>query len=472
MKKTHLVFMSAAIFLLFVKFDSTFFLPTIMQGYCFDKLVYNEDLLWNLRDIAVGELRDRCASKHGLGITVAIVDSGVDLEHPDLVSNIVSGISFVAGSNDVNDGYGHGTHLAGIIAASANNAGIVGVAPEAKLMPVKVIDDSGGGSAADVAKGIKWAADQQADIINLSIGSPVSSRVVQEAVTYAHNTGALLIAAAGNCGGADYQMKGCSQQHQLDYPGVYARVIAVSATNHARTISDFSSHGAHIELAAPGEEIYSTYIEKAYETLSGTSFAVAHVAGAAAILLSANADLSNEELRAILQETAVDLGESGLDEMFGYGLINTHAALNQTITSRRPNSTVPPVGFELANEWHDQYISQHTLEQITPFVPGEILVKGKTNRLSTRDLERLLSCPYGEVQKPYFTKNADLEQRIDVHVRDVHVCDARAHVEQLAGFSDVYKITVPPGREEVYLQTVLGFAGIEYAELNYMYRVR
>lgn len=256
------------------------------------------------------------SSGSGSGIKVAVVDTGVQKDHPDLVSNLLVGYDFVNGDSDANDDNGHGTHVAGITSSSFNQAGVVGVGHSAKILPVKVLNAQGYGYLSDVAKGIYYAADNGARVINLSLGSPTDSLILKDAVNYAANKGVLVVAAAGNDGGAP-----CS------YPGAYTNAVCVVATDKNNLLASFSNIGG--ELAAPGVYNYSTYIGSTYKYLSGTSMATPHVSGAAALLMSICTTCSTSEIRTLLRESAIDLGEVGKDILFGYGLIDLTTAVAQ-----------------------------------------------------------------------------------------------------------------------------------------------
>jgi len=252
---------------------------------------------------------------NGVGIKIAIVDTGVQSNHPDLQANLLSGYDFVNGDEDANDDNGHGTHVAGIASATLNQSGTVGAGYGAKILPIKVLNNQGYGYLSDVAKGIYYAADNGARIINLSLGTSTDSLTLRNAVTYAANKGVLLVAAAGNDGGAP-----CS------YPAAYSSVICVVATDNKNQLASFSNLGG--ELAAPGVSNYSTFLGSTYRYLSGTSMASPHVAGAAAVVMSACATCSTSEVRSLLRDTAVDLGEQGKDILFGYGLVDLVSAMN------------------------------------------------------------------------------------------------------------------------------------------------
>ena len=252
----------------------------------------------------------------GTGIGIAIIDTGIDPRHEDL--RVVGGYATVncfppakcAAAWD--DDHGHGTHVAGTAAALDNDRGVLGVAPEANLYAVKVLDRNGGGTWAGVAEGIIWAADQGIEVLNMSLGGGHSS-TVQRAVVYAHGEGSLLVASAGNSGGA------------VGYPAAYAEVIAVSATDKDDNIASWSSRGEEVELAAPGVSVYSTLPGNKYGTYSGTSMASPHVAGVAALVWATDSTLTNEEVRQTLQKTAEDLGLSSSHQ--GYGLVRADLAV-------------------------------------------------------------------------------------------------------------------------------------------------
>src|SRR5205823_15048136 len=200
--------------------------------------------------------------------------TGVDAQQPDLVGRVLPGYDFVDDSSDTSDRLGHGTFVAGVAAADTNNGiGIAGVAWNASILPVKVLDRSGGGTDAQIAAGITWAADNGASVINLSLGGPESSEVLRNAIEYALSKNVVVVAAAGNEASTIPQ-----------YPAAYPGVVAVSATDWAGDLTYFSSFGPWVTLAAPGFEITGTDRDGAYETDSGTSFAAPMVAAVAALV--------------------------------------------------------------------------------------------------------------------------------------------------------------------------------------------
>ncbi len=248
----------------------------------------------------------------GAGADVAVVDTGIDADHPDLQANLGTGKTYHGSS--WSDENGHGTHVAGTIAAVNNDSGVGSVASGATLHAVKALDSSGMGTYSDIAAGIEWAANQGHDVINLSLGGSKSS-TVESAVEYAYNQGSLLVGSAGGSGPCGGDCVG--------YPAAEPEVIAVGATNENDELASFSSTGSSVELVGPGANVYSTYYDDTYQTLSGTSMAAAHVSGAGAQTVAAG--YSNTGARQRLRDTAEDLGLAN-DEQ-GYGLVDVAAAL-------------------------------------------------------------------------------------------------------------------------------------------------
>jgi len=259
-------------------------------------------------------------------IKVAIVDTGIDVKHPDLIDNLKGGVSAVGYTSSYNDDNGHGTHVAGIAAAIDNEIGVIGVGPKIDLYAVKVLNRRGSGYLSDVIEGLDWAISNGMQVVNMSLGTASNVLLFQEAVQRVNAAGIVQVAAAGNSGGA------------VIYPAAYSEVIAVSATDSSDAIASWSSRGPEIDLAAPGVSIYSTYKGQTYKTLSGTSMAAPHVAGTAALVLNSaisNYDLDGDgiwdpiEVQNKLQDRATDLGTTGFDNLYGWGLVNAAAAVVQ-----------------------------------------------------------------------------------------------------------------------------------------------
>jgi major intracellular serine protease len=216
---------------------------------------------------------------YGKGVVVAVIDTGVDYYHPDLMGQVIGGKDFT-GKGDYIDRNGHGTHVAGTIAASNKGTGIVGVAPEAKILALKALDDDGSGYMSWTVDAIRYAITQQVDVINLSLGGPHTpdlQRAVREAVA----AGIIVVAAAGNEG------DGNEATEELSYPGAYTEVIQVGAVDYNGALAYFSNTNKEVDILGPGVEILSTYPGGKYARLDGTSMATPHVAGAAALIKSA-----------------------------------------------------------------------------------------------------------------------------------------------------------------------------------------
>jgi subtilisin family serine protease len=266
---------------------------------------------WGIERVAANKVWKQST---GSGVVVAVIDTGVQLDHEDLASNITTGFDFVNNKSSAYDDNGHGTHVAGIVAAQDNVKGVIGVANNTKIMPIKVLNAQGYGYLSDVAKGIYYATDNNARIINLSLGTSTHSTILRDAVRYAYGRGVLIVGAAGNNAG-----------QPCLYPAAYDEVICVVATNKDNKLASFSNIGG--ELAAPGVSNYSTYIGGRYAYLSGTSMAAPHVSGVASLIFSYCSVCTHSEVRRTLWNTAVDLGETGRDSLFGHGLVDSFNAI-------------------------------------------------------------------------------------------------------------------------------------------------
>jgi subtilisin family serine protease len=248
----------------------------------------------------------------GLGIKVAVIDTGIDLTHPDLQANIKGGASFVSFTTNDDDN-GHGSHVAGIIAALNNSIGYVGVAPNASLYAVKVLDKNGSGFLSAVAQGIDWARTNGMNIGNMSLGSPSPAATLENACNAAQAAGVLLVVAAGNNGDSD------PSTTELFYPAAYPACVAVGATDINDNLAYFSNTGSFLGVSAPGVSVPSTYKDGGYATLSGTSMASPHAAGMAALLWTGGSTAAT--VRAALFTHVRDLGPAGYDNGFGWGVV-------------------------------------------------------------------------------------------------------------------------------------------------------
>ena len=285
---------------------------------------------WNLDLIEADGAR---SVSTGAGATVAVIDSGVQADHPDLAGRIGPSYDVVQRDATPQDGDGHGTHVMGVVgAATGNGVGVESVAPGATLMAVRVLGDDGGGSIDDVARGIDWAREHGADVINLSLGSEVpllgagGGDSFDGAIRRALAAGIVVVAAAGNNG-----VPVCEQ------PAARDGLLCVGAVDKRRARSFFSSFGSGLGLVAPGgsgataagmevgEDVLSTYAGSGYRELAGTSQAAPHVAGVAALLVSRGVR-GQAAVRRLLA-TATDLGSPGVDSQYGAGLVNARAAV-------------------------------------------------------------------------------------------------------------------------------------------------
>ncbi|MGY4707891.1 S8 family serine peptidase [Candidatus Bipolaricaulota sp. J31] len=259
----------------------------------------------------------------GTGVKVAIIDTGIDYTHPDLDANYYGGYDFVNGDTDPMDDNGHGTHVAGTVAAEDNDVGVVGVAPEAHLYALKVLDADGSGYWSDLIAALDWCVQNGIQVANMSLGG-TGNEELEAACQAAYDAGVLLVAAAGNSGNP------AGQGDNISDPAAYPSVIAVAAVDQDNTRASWSSTGAALELSAPGVSINSTLLGGGYGEMSGTSMASPHVAGTAALVWAAYPGLTNAELRQILIDTADDLGDAGWDPQYGYGLVDADEAAGVT----------------------------------------------------------------------------------------------------------------------------------------------
>ncbi|SES21914.1 subtilisin [Salipaludibacillus aurantiacus] len=257
----------------------------------------------------------------GDNVKVAILDTGVDNTHEDLANNVKGGHSVfddAANSDPYYDANGHGTHVAGTVGAVNNDLGVIGVAYEADLYAVKVLNNDGSGTLAGIAEGIEWSIENDMDIINMSLGGSQGSSILEEFSDLAFDEGLLVVAAAGNSGNRG------GNNDTVGYPAKYDSVIAVAAVDENNNRATFSSTGPAVEIAAPGVNVLSTLPGDDYASYNGTSMASPHVAGVAAQVWQAKPELSNAELRALLNETAKGLGPS---HQYGHGLVQSLDAI-------------------------------------------------------------------------------------------------------------------------------------------------
>jgi subtilisin family serine protease len=268
----------------------------------------------------------------GSGVTVAILDSGIDATHPDLVGQLVPGWNFYDNNSNTADVNGHGTMVAGVVAARGNNSiGVAGVAWGAKLMPVRVSDASGTGTLSAFANGLTYAADHGARIANLSF--PVqSSQSTQAAAQYFVNKGGVVFNSAGNYAALDSTPPSNS-------------LVSVSATGSTDILASWSSYGPYVDLSAPGVGIWTTSLGGGYSSVSGTSFSSPLSAGVAALMMSVNPSLAPSQIVSLMESTAVDLGTAGYDYSYGYGRVNAGAAVIAAAQAKATDVQPPAVAI-------------------------------------------------------------------------------------------------------------------------------
>lgn len=319
---------------------------------------------FNLRQIQADLAWQRCLVGDPK-IVVAVIDTGIDLTHPDLAANVIPGYNFVAYNQDANDDHGHGSHVAGIIAATINNLGVIGVAPKTSLLPVKVLNSQGGGYESDVAAGIAFAT-QNAQIMNLSLGTVEDLPIIRSVIEDAIMSGRIVIASSGNCGDSkSYRYNGCTARNQPSYPAAYPGVIAVGAVNASSEIASFSTQGDYVSLTAPGVSIFSTFKNGEYKVYSGTSQAAPHVAGVAALVWGRFPSYSATQVRLAMFQSASDLGDLGKDPLYGWGLVDAFGAVNTNLSIaafQHTTATASP-------------ISSHIDNRLARIAPGRVLVK-------------------------------------------------------------------------------------------------
>ena len=282
---------------------------------------------WHLSKVGAASAWDLSM---GSGVTIAVLDSGVDASHPDLAGQLVAGYNFFDNNSNTADVNGHGTQVAGTAAAATNNAlGVAGLAGGARIMPIRVSDSSGGGSLTAIASGLTWAADKGAKVANLSFYGVSGSSTIVSAAQYMKNKGGLVTVSAGNYG------------TEVPLPATDAMII-VSATDSNDVKTSWSSYGAYVDVAAPGAGIYTTTLGGGYGAVSGTSFSAPITAGVIALMMAANPGLAPTTVEKLLFSSATDLGTVGFDTYYGYGRVNAAAAVQSAASTRSAADTTAP----------------------------------------------------------------------------------------------------------------------------------
>ncbi len=283
--------------------------------YTTDQLLFEGQLTVQAETVPSGVVQikapDAWECSRGKAVKVAVLDTGIDSEHPDLKPNFKMGVSFVPDESSWQDFNGHGTHCAGTIAAAINGSGVVGVAPNAYLYAVKVLSRTGSGNWSWLIAGLDWCVNKKKmNIVSMSLGGSTAPAALEEMCEMAFKQGVLLVGAAGNSGG------------NVGFPARYDSVIAVSAIDSSNTIANFSSRGPAVELCAPGVDVLSTWPGGGYRRLNGTSMATPHVAGAAALAWGSHRYSNNVTIRRLLAWRANNLGNPGRDDLYGFGRVD------------------------------------------------------------------------------------------------------------------------------------------------------
>ncbi|KAB2336753.1 S8 family serine peptidase [Cytobacillus depressus] len=329
----------------------------------------------------------------GKGVKIGIIDTGVSTSHPDL--KVAGGVSFVESSPFYNDDEGHGTHVAGIIAALDNEIGSVGLAPDAEIYAIKTLNSYGEGNQSDVIAGIEWAIQHRMDIVNLSFTAPEGSLLLNEAIRKAYNSGMILVAASGN------SVQPLTVGTDVLFPARYPEVIAVGAIGDNNELTAFSYFGKGLEFVAPGMRVYSTYngyvdgVFREYAYMSGTSMAAPFVTGVAALYKEAYPTLSNHNIRLLMQQSALDLGEPGRDNLYGYGLVQ---ALD---TLEKSEVTFPDIAKTAYYKEEIAYLLEH--EIITGYPDGRFYPNAAVTRAEAITMIGKALGMAGEIQPTSFS---------------------------------------------------------------------
>lgn len=289
----------------------------------------------------------------GEDITVAVIDTGTNPNHPDLAGSISKSWNVFDFQETANDGNGHGSHVTGIITANNNSIGMVGVAPKANIIAIKVLSDDGSGSTAGVVAGIRYAIQNKADIISMSLGGPNPDPGLHAACKEAYDLNIPVICAAGNSGNRGI----------ISYPARYPETISIGALNDQNLRAEFSQTGVKLDFMAPGVDIFSTYLG-GYRVLSGTSMATPWVAGVVALMMAKHRKIGGktplntiEEIREHLQKTAIDLNSAGKDSLTGFGLVDVTKALAK-IQQSEGDSTMP--NFDELTTQFNAWVKKYT----------------------------------------------------------------------------------------------------------------
>jgi subtilisin family serine protease len=356
-------------------------------------------------------------------VIVAVLDTGVDLDHPDLCGKVLTDIDIdmVNGDSSAEDDHSHGTHVAGIAAAITNNGvGVAGIGWNSAVLPVKVLDSCGGGDALTLADGIMYATNNGADVINMSLGAAIDycPSYVQDAANYAHEQGVVLVSAGGNTSSSsDF------------FPANCDHVLGVAATKSDGSLASYSTSGGHINAAAPGSGIYSTILNGNYGYKSGTSMAAPFVAGLAGLLRSHYPEYTAEQIASAILDNADDMGPAGWDPGSGCGHINASRALAIGAHGPRPICTG-------SSAWRPDDSDRSASRIVPEIVPGEVIVS-------------------------YVPGAAT-----------VHASMKNTLTSEYVPSLGTYRLSTTPGTEQDLLMLLRSDPSVAHAELNYVISIR
>jgi serine protease len=388
----------------------------------------NQAQLWALPKIRATEA---WSTSTGAGVTVAVLDTGVSASHPDLAGQVLTGYNAFTGTTGTSsDVHGHGTHVSGTIAAIAGNGiGVAGVAPNVKILPVKVLQDDGGGTSTSAAQGIVWAADHGAQVISMSLGGGYSQSY-DNAIAYARSKNVVVVASAGNSR---------QQGSPVMYPGASPGAIAVAATDSSDTVAYFSNAGSYVDVAAPGVNILSTVPGDSYGYKSGTSMAAPHVSALAALLLGKNPALTPDQVEQAMESTAKDLGATGRDNDYGYGRVDAVAALNAVSGGPAPAPAPAPAGVVITSNAASQQVAYNTKVDtvFTVTIDGAVASR-RSIQICTADKGAATKCRNGSTKAD---GSYTLSRKITFPY-DVHLVVPATKKSPVTGESETYSYSV------------------------------
>ncbi|MBB2478949.1 S8 family peptidase [Bacillus sp. APMAM] len=354
---------------------------------------------WGMKDIKAPTAWK--SNYTGKGVKVAVLDSGIS-KHADL--QVAGGVSFTSYTKSYADDNGHGTHVAGIIGAKNNGIGVVGVAPDASLYAVKVLDSKGDGYLSDIISGIDWSIKNHMDVINLSFGTPENSVALQQIVDEAYDKGILVVAAAGNEGNS------AGTGNTVDYPAKYSSVIAVGAVDQNNKRGTFSATGPDLEVVAPGVNVLSTYMDNEFAYMSGTSMAAPFVSGTLALLKQANPTLTNIKLREKLDSSVIDLGVKGKDALYGFGLIQAPYLTSTHLNTTKPNDAKTKIPTDKVKAKKDTTTIITTHKKVyslgsTVWITTKVIDKKTNKPISKAKITLSINSPKGKIKIIHATTN-------------------------------------------------------------------